>query len=229
MTDSLTQWDSRRAVAVTDGEVCLELAAEEFVFPIAPRGSDIKIHARMSPYKPEEVSPWYDSLLTRRKQISRTETALTHAEASEIGKFVDRHFLDLANVELEDGSEPGFEDAKRWLDANPDVKTQIFREGYDLVGVPEEQLSLDFEDKPKKAVLIFSRPTTEIPSQALLVDGDGKTHTIRVTHVLDRFTEEDRQRCRQAVRVIENSKRQETYPTTDWKALLDAYDRRARS
>src|SRR5881275_90031 len=117
MTDShaLEVRDSRRAVAVTDGEVCLELAAEEFVFPISPRGSDVKIHARMSPYKPEEVSPWYDSLLTRRKQISRTETALTHAEASDIGKFVDRHFLGLANVELEDGSEPSVEDAKRWL------------------------------------------------------------------------------------------------------------------
>src|SRR5438876_87448 len=153
MTDSLTQWDSRRAVAVTDGEVCLELAAEEFVFPISPRGSDIKIHARMSPYKPEEVSPWYDSLLTRRKQISKTETALTHAEASEIGKFIDRHFLGLANVELEDGSEPTLEDAKRWLDANPDIKTQIFRDAYAAVVVEDEAKD---EEAPKKAVLIFS-------------------------------------------------------------------------
>ena len=229
MIDSLAETlrDSRQAVAVTGGEVCLELAADEFVYPIAPRGSDVKIHARVSPYNPEEVSPWYDSLLTRRKQISKTETALSHAEASEIGKFVDRHFLGLANVELEDGSEPTLEDAKRWLDANPDIKTQIFREGYDLVGAPEEAEESDA--KPKRAVLIFSRPNAEIPSQATLVDGDGKTQVIRVTHVLDPLTEDDRQRCRRAVQTVENSKSQQTYTTMDWKVLTDTYDRRAQS
>ena len=54
MTDSsAVARDSRQAVVVTDGVVCLELAATEFVFPISPRGSEIKIHARMSPYRPE--------------------------------------------------------------------------------------------------------------------------------------------------------------------------------
>src|SRR2546428_1099601 len=227
MTDSsaLARY-SRQAVVVTDGVVCLELAASEFIFPISPRGSEIKIHARMSPYKPEEVSPWYDSLLTRRRQISRTEAALSVSEGSEIPKFVDRHFIGLANVELEDGSEPSPEDAKRWLDSNPDIKAQIFREGYDLVGVPEQGTE---DATAKKAVLLFSRPTAEIFSQAVLVDGDGVTQTIRLTHALDRLTEEDRQRCRHAVQLVENTRKQETYTATDWKTILDTYDRRIQS
>lgn len=209
------------AVVFQDDKPVLELAAEEFVFPIRTPDNRHVVRFHMKPYRAYAVKSFYNDLMPRRKTLSRGERVLEVADPSRIKQFVDAHFLRMEDVAGASGEEPGVDIQRAWLNANEGFMVSVFRQGYDAIGLP------DFaESNGHRPLQLFGPNEHEVEAQWTL-HADGIDHRVIVTHTMARLTKPDHDRYQKAVRLMENA-RGESYVQANWDVVEQLYDQKAR-
>lgn len=224
MTDA--QKETRAAISYIDGRACLELQADEFIFPIRTRDDRWKLLFHMKPYQPYEVKRFYDEMIPRRKRRTAAQMTVETPDYTEANRFVLDHFVRMEGATLADGSEPSIEQQRQWLEDNPDFLTRVFREGYDAVGSRDEIE----EPTAGKAILVFGRQDYRIRTEFKLYSPERQTdETVPVVHVMARFSQSDRHQYDRAIRVIEHGRRGELYTEANWDVVESIYDQRVKS
>jgi len=211
-----TQKDSRNAIAYLDGNPVLDLAADRYIYPITTPDDQFKLYVSMRAYEPYAVKKFYDQVLPKRKRRTSTETTVETPDAADLRSFVMDHFEHFSGAALEDGSEPGPELQRQWLEENPVFVERIFRQGVDMVG-PRTRPD---EAKPGKAILVFGGNAQRIPLEFRLYSPERTCEeTIRPVAVIDKLTQSDKHKYDKAISIIENSRRGETYTEANWDVI----------
>ena len=220
--------DPRQAVIYLDYKPCIELTAEEFIYPLTIYDDQPRIRFHLSQYEPYEVKKFYDQLMLRRRARGRQESILEIPDSQGVRDFIDAHFLRMSNVATDEkGTEPTIAQQREFLSSRPDIKLKLFREGIDRFRPREEP---EKQQAPKgKAVLIFGRIETRVVTEMELYSPERTTDEwIRVVHVMTPWTESDRHQYEKSIHVIEHSRRQETYVEANWDVITGIYDQRIK-
>lgn len=204
------------AVKIQDDKPVLELAAEEFIFPITTPDGHHKVLFHMKPYRPFVVKAFYDETLVRSKSTSRGERVLDVPTSEKLLRFVSDHFIRMEGVEGPDGSEPSIEMQRAFLDDNEQLKARVFRMGYDFVTVP------DFAAGNGHSKLsLFGPAESDIDAQWLLHDS-GIDHRIIVSHHTAKLAKVEFDKYQKAIRVIETNR--DRYMQGNWDVVEQLYD-----
>lgn len=225
MADASATVQDSHAIVYVDDRPCLDLTAKEFIHPVLTMDERWKIYVHLSAYEPYEIKRFYSDISFMRKQRTASESLLEPRSVEGVYDFVDKHFLGLTGVELEDGSAPTREKALEWLNENPLMKTRIFRECIDRVGPRQVQ-----DDDGGRPILVVGRVSHRVPTEAILYHPVRcKEETIKMVHTLERLTETDRYNYDKAISIIENARRRELYTDTNWDVIEIMYNRKVKS
>lgn len=220
-----TQQDSRNAVAYLDGKPVLELAGDQYVYPINTPDDQFKLYVAIRAYEPYAVKRFYDQVVPKRKRRTTTEQTFETQDAADVRAFVMDHFSSFSGASLEDGSEPSPTQQKEWLKENPVFVERIFRLGIDAVG-PRTRPD---QAKPGKAILVFGQKEHRIPLEFRLYSpGRQCEEILRPVAVLDKLTQPDKHNYDKAISIIENSRRGEIYTEANWDVIEQLCDHKIK-
>jgi hypothetical protein len=220
-----TQKDSRNAVAYIDDKPVLELAADQYIYPINTPDDAHKLYVAMRVYEPYPVKKFYDQILPKRKRRTATESTVETPDLADMREFVMNHFECFFGAELEDGSEPSIELQRQWLEENPTFAERIFNLGINTVG---PRVRPD-EAKVGKAILLFGQKEQRIPLEYRLYSPKRKVEeSLRFDAVIEKLSQPDKHQYDKATAVIENSRRGETFLEGNWDVIEQLCEHRLR-
>jgi hypothetical protein len=216
----------KAAIVYKDDVPLLELAAQEWIFPIKTPDDQWKLYFHMKPYRAYTVKKFFDLFLLRTEDRGNSEHILKFPNFTPVEKFFDEHFISMGGVETPEHKEPTIEQQKAWLDANPEMKVRVFREGYDAISSVEPEGPPPNGHKP---VLIFDCFEHKIECEWTLYSEQlQQDEKLKFTHTLDKLTHADKQLYLSAIRPIRNSRKGERYIETNWDVIEQLYDRKIR-
>jgi hypothetical protein len=228
--------DARPAVVYdSEGSPCLELSADELIYPIQSDDESYHMLVVMRPYMAHKLWAFYDKILPRKKAISGSEQEYVTPDFAELESFISEHFIRFAGVltkggviseiRLEGGDAPTAEIERKWLDQNPIFKRQIFRKGLDAIA-PRRKMEAPSGD----IVLFIGRVDQQIGTSMQLFSMEKKRiERIEMTHTIEKMTESERHQYDSAISLIENVKSRESYSSANWSVVEKMYNRKAKS
>jgi hypothetical protein len=189
-------------VQYVDEVPAYDLTGQNVCFPLRMEqgGADLMAYFVMNAQVPaHEVKSFLSDMVMRFKSNDSDEREMEFGEENGCRKFIEKNFRGIIGVE----GDPSLEDMKAWLDDNPDIKTRIFREGYDRV-------MLDAEDEPVRKGLVIGRAIENpVKTKLILYSPERETiESVKVTHVCRKETEEDRIRYKRSSRMADKGRTQ---------------------
>lgn len=210
------------AVNYQDDRPLLELAAEEWIFPVLTANEQFKLLFHMRPYRAYEVKKFYDVMSLRRRSRGGQERVLEIPDQSEAKQFFDEHFLKLGGVELENGEEPSPEQQREWINSHADIKVSVFRQGYD--GIRNLELNGNGH-VPRRLTLLLDSADQKVSCRWRIHSPERKTdEELILLHHLGRLTQADRSLYTKAMRFVENTRTNEQYLEGNWDIVEQLYD-----
>lgn len=115
----------RSAVLLTEAGPRLELAGEEWIYPVTldQGGIDFKVLFHMKPYSASEMKSILMASTPRWKRINDDRSRLVIGETDSVRKFFDVHFLRMSGIE------DTLEQQKNWLAENENIKSAVIANG----------------------------------------------------------------------------------------------------
>lgn len=198
-----------------DGLV-FDLAGEEIIFPLLLDQEGIGVVAFFhmdAIVSSHEVKAFLNDMYGGA-QVANMPGEVEHAPGDERGcyEFVDKHFRLISGIE----GDATQEDMRAFLDANPQLKVRLLKEGYDGI-----RLDVD-EAAPGKLVLMRPTNTTVKVKRLLYCPAGEKIVEVRYKHVLRKETEEDRIKHKRALRMVEKGPK--TFVRVNFDVLEQLYD-----
>lgn len=219
--------ENLQATAYQGEQPVVELAAEEWIYPISTPNGRLKLNIHLKPYSPYAVKKFLDLILPRRKARTAQQSVLD-SDYTCVMPFVDDHFLGLSGVTMEDGTTPTAEQQKAWIDQNSDFKIRAFRDGVDNISLRKRE-----EETPVatgRVVLVMGRPESLIETDiGLHSKGTRRDELIRVNHALARMSESDRHQYDRAIKLIEDTRARETFLEANWDVIEGLYNKLVKS
>jgi hypothetical protein len=160
------------AVAIVDGVPCLELTAQELIYPVELEGVDpVAFHFR--PYAAPDFKSLAAALTSRMKRTGGASMSVSPGNREACKNFFDRYFIRISG-----GEDATVEEQKQWLEVYDFIKTDFVINGMTLEPVqPEEEgqhtLKFAFNGSLAKAVTL---------KQKLLPEAGAGPVTISLTH-----------------------------------------------
>lgn len=215
----------KSSVAFVKDRPCYELAGTEVIYPIKFGDKQALFH--MKPATSAEIKAIYsENSSLRRRQRGQVERVFQMPEQKKTREFFDLHFIYFEGAKLETGEDPTIEQQKEWLEENEGIKSRVYREGYDLFTAPER---IDLPTDSTALVIGLSKPENRIEAETILYSAETKSsQTIRLAVTMDRLTKQEHHQYDRAFSIIENSRTNEQYFSTNWDTIEALFDRKAR-
>jgi hypothetical protein len=215
----------KSAVVYVDGKPCLELAADRYIYPINTPDDQFKLYVAMRVYEAYAIKKFYDQIIPKRKRRTTAENTVETPDMADMRTFVLDHFESFTGAVLADGSAPGPEQQKLWLEENSTFLERIFRLGIDSVG-PRERPD---EARLGKAILLFGQKEQKIHLEFRLYSPERKfEEVLRPIAIIDKLTQSDKHQYDKAISIIENSRRGETYTEANWDVIEQLCNQRLK-
>jgi hypothetical protein len=180
-----------------------ELTGEEVVFPLVldQDGSNVIAYFHMDAQIPAaEIKSFVGDMMSKLKaseQGDEREYAL--GDETECLKFISKHFKGISGT----AEEASLDEMKEFLDANPELKLRIFREGYDRTLLYVDELIA------KRGLSLTRKADYGVKARHFLYSPEQqRIEELVIKHNTRKETEEDRIRYKRAVRVAEKGKYQ---------------------
>ena len=194
-----------------DESPALELAAEEFVFPLTVEQGGEKYIAlfHMGPYQPRELIDFLDKSAKEFRSSGRARVIVEASADPGYSDLFDRHFIRLSGIE----GEPSVEEQKKWLAAHDLLKRRVIQEGYG----GGEILEAENGSIPRRGLRLADITSNRIGMGLTLWSTEqSRAEPIIVTHMLRPETLDDQRRYTLATGRLETHTRKGT-----WKVLVD--------
>ena len=194
-----------------DESPALELAAEEFVFPLTVEqgGEQYIALFHMGPYQPRELIDFLDKSAKEFRSSGRARVIVEASADPGYSDLFDRHFIRLSGIE----GEPSVEEQKAWLAKHGLLKRRAVQEGY---GGAEILESVDGSAPPHGLRLAELTSNRIALVWNLWSIEQSRAEPITITHLLRSETVEDQRRYTLATGRLETHTRKGT-----WKVLID--------
>jgi len=203
------------AVIEPDG-LHYELTGDEIIFPLQfdQGGQDVMAYFAMDAATgSHETKSFLDDLMPKTKASDLADETETEAgDDANVRAFVTKHFRSIQGIE----GEATREQMLAWLDANPQIKTRIYTEGYsNLIAASEEGTG--------KLKLVLGGAEQEVKAKRpLYVPALESVAVLNLTFRHRRITEEDRIRHKRAGKQVQKGLR--TIVRINWDTIEQLAD-----
>lgn len=204
---------SKNVVVQKDDQLLYELTADEMVVPLEFEAGDttavafFHLDAQVSAFEHKVLAS--ASTLRYKRAESGGGRELQITDDDKVQAFISKHFRTISGLDGEYTSEQ----IREWLESNPQIKSRLYREGYDRV-------LLDSPPSSSKLSLIIS-PEVKTRGKRILALEDTVV-TVPFIHTTRKETELDRLKHRKALKISERGQYQDH--TLNWDVIEQLYN-----
>jgi hypothetical protein len=206
------------AVLFVDGTPCLELTAQELIYPVTLEleGQEYPVAFHMRPYAAPDLKQVLTALAARFKRIGGASMEILPGNRESCKTFFDRYFIRISG-----GEAATVDEQKAWLDAYDFIKADVVLNGMTLEAVQNE----DSEEKTLKFAISSARNKSITLKQKLLAEEGAGPVTINLVHLFQPILATHYARFERASQESElNTRKNEWKTTEDYDVLERLYD-----